>query len=84
MALAQILLFIRLLQSVGSSDLDVRWLQETLTECVQRRCLLEVYENKKDEKKRKRNKEKTLQNIDFVVFSSLVAPFGFTFQRRER
>ncbi len=35
----QICLFIKRLLHIGSSDLAVRWLQETLTECVQKRCL---------------------------------------------
>jgi hypothetical protein len=42
----------------GSSDLDVRWLGEALTECVQRYWLLEDYEKKKDGKKAKRSKKR--------------------------
>ena len=59
MAVEQISLFIRLLSHNGSSNLDVRWLQETLTECVQKRWLLGFCEKKKDGKKRKRSKEGT-------------------------
>ncbi len=45
---------IRWLSHNDSSDLDVRWLGEALTECVQKYWLLEACEKKKDGKKRKK------------------------------
>ena len=49
---------IRVLSHIGSSELTMRRLGETLTECVQKCWLLDACEKKKDGKKRKRGRKK--------------------------
>ena len=53
MVVGKICLVIKWLSPIGSSELDMRWLRETLTECVQKCWLLRFCKNKKDEKRGK-------------------------------
>ncbi len=71
MAVEQISLFIRRLSHNGSSNLDVRWLQETLTECVQKCWLLEVCENKKEAKRREKQKYRLKKEEKRVVVEQI-------------